>query len=80
MVWDELGLTQEEYEELEQAGIVWELDEGSSGESPNSYYADVPEGVSPEILKAKGWKVGDSLRVSLWAFDGEDDSAFAPED
>ena len=72
MVQDELDLTVEQYANLEDAGLEWTLDEGSSGDTPNSYYAEVPEGVDPDILQEKGWKVGDVLRVPLWAFDEDD--------
>ncbi|HBX5829880.1 TPA: hypothetical protein MH615_06470 [Klebsiella pneumoniae] len=52
-------------------------DTGSSGEMIYSYYFNVPEETPNEILKSKGWSVGDRIEIDLNYFDESND---APED
>lgn len=50
-----LNITQEQLDEL---GLEIQEDSGSSGEMVYSYWFEVPESVSLEIMEATGWKPG----------------------
>lgn len=63
-------------EQLEDSGIDEDLiqeDTGSSGEMPYSYYFNVPDETSPEVLEEKLWEVGDRIEIPLWFFDEDED-------
>ncbi|MGV2879434.1 hypothetical protein D9O29_01480 [Pantoea vagans] len=66
-------------EQLEDSGIDEDLiqeDTGSSGEMTYSYYFNVPEETSSEVLEEKQWEVGDRVEIPLWFFDEDE----APDD
>lgn len=67
-----LGLTDEQ---LEESGIYEDLveeDTGNSGDMVYSYYFNVPQETSDDVLEEKEWKVGDRIEIPLWFFDGPD--------
>ncbi|WP_417356614.1 MULTISPECIES: hypothetical protein [Gammaproteobacteria] len=66
---DELGITHDELIELD---VEFLEDMGSSGEMVYGYYFVVPEHASPEILAKTGWSVGQTVEVSLNAFDSDE--------
>lgn len=53
-----LGITEEQLDELDPE---FHEDSGSSGDMVYSFYFNVPEGASEEVLEATGWKVGDLI-------------------
>jgi hypothetical protein len=64
-----LGLTDEQFEELD---IELHADTGSSGEMVYSYFFDVPEHTSDEILDVTGWKVGQLINgIPIWVVENE---------
>ncbi|MDN3384396.1 helix-turn-helix transcriptional regulator [Pseudoalteromonas sp. APC 3358] len=65
-----LGLTDEQYDELD---IELNEDTGSSGEMVYSYWFNVPETASAEILENTGWKVGQLINgIPVWVVDADD--------
>lgn len=62
-------------EQLEESGIDEDLiqeDTGNSGDMVYSYYFNVPEETSKEVLDEKQWKVGERIEIPLWFFEEED--------
>lgn len=62
-------------EQLEESGIDEDLiqeDTGNSGDMVYSYYFNVPEETSKEVLDEKHWEVGDRIEIPLWFFENED--------
>ncbi|EKQ7193167.1 hypothetical protein OGU21_15235 [Klebsiella oxytoca] len=68
-----LDLTDEELLEMGLDEDQIHPDTGSSGEMIYSYYFNVPEETPDEILKNKGWSVGDRIEIDLNFFDEPDD-------
>ena len=65
-----LGLTDEQYEELD---IELHADTGSSGEMVYSYWFYVPENTPLEVLEVTGWKRGQLINgIPVWVVDSED--------
>lgn len=67
-----LGLNDEQ---LEASGIgedLLEEDTGNSGDMVYSYYFNVPEGTTEEVLNAKDWEVGERIELPHWFFDEVD--------
>lgn len=67
---EELGLTDEEVESLD---LEFHTNTGNSGQMPYNYYFEVPEGAPVEILEKKGWKIGETIEVSLSALDDSEE-------
>ncbi|HBR7383587.1 TPA: hypothetical protein MYN16_004842 [Klebsiella pneumoniae] len=66
---DYLDLTNEELLDMGLDEDQIYPDTGSSGEMIYSYYFNVPEETPIEILKKKGWAVGDRIEIDLNFFD-----------
>lgn len=63
-------ITDEQYDELD---IELHEDTGSSGEMVYSYWFNVPETASAEILQKTGWKVGQFINgIPVWAVNADD--------
>lgn len=66
-----LGLTDEQYEELD---LELHEDTGSSGEMVYSYWFYVPDYTSDEILEVTGWKKGQIINgIPVYVVDSSDD-------
>lgn len=66
-------------EQLDESGIDEDLiqeDTGNSGDMVYSYYFNVPDETSKEVLDEKQWEVGERIEIPLWFFEEED----APDD
>lgn len=68
--WEELGLSEEEFDELD---LQWDEDTGGAGEMVYGYVSYVPEHTPAHILQRNDWAVGDTLEVSVNAFDDENE-------
>ncbi|EOV4178207.1 hypothetical protein ACONW8_004079 [Yersinia enterocolitica] len=68
----ELGITEEDLEEMDLNPEDLGEDYGNSGEMLYSYYFKVPESTPEHVLKDKGWKVGETVSVSRNTFDEPD--------
>ncbi|WP_171882580.1 hypothetical protein [Klebsiella quasipneumoniae] len=66
---DYLDLTNEELLDMGLDEDQIYPDTGSSGEMIYSYYFNVQEETPIEILKKKGWAVGDRIEIDLNFFD-----------
>lgn len=69
-----LGLTDEQ---LEESGIDVDLieeDTGSTGDTVYSYYFNVPEETSGEVLEEKEWIVGERIEIPHWFFNEPEDT------
>lgn len=68
---EELGIPDEFAEEFLSWDVEYHDDTGSSGDMVYGYYFYVPEEASEEILEEMHWKPGDTVRLSVNAFDSE---------
>ncbi|WP_370553397.1 hypothetical protein [Edwardsiella tarda] len=68
--WVELGLSEEEFNDL---NFEWFENTGSSGEATYGFFSYIPEHTPEEILQRNGWSVGNMVEVSLNAFDDEEE-------
>jgi len=57
-----LEIPDEYVDEFDSLGIEYLSDEGSSGEMVYSYYFEVPQGISQELLDLMDWTIGKIIR------------------
>lgn len=72
-VFEELGIPTKWQGEFNSWGVEFEEDTGSSGDMVYGYYFIVPEHADSDFLTEMGWEVGQSIELSLNAFDAPED-------
>ena len=63
-----LEIPKELYDDFESCSVEYQEDTGSSGEMVYSYYFEVPDDASDELLESMGWEIGQQIDLPLHVF------------